>query len=188
MIVDDCMVSKDRNDILSCKSISTPLGEMVAGVSSTTLHLLEFADRPERFASILSSPSLTVSETSTPLTDQLQRELDEYFSGKRREFSIPCSIEGTPFQNSVWEALREIPYGETRSYGWLARRLGDPKSVRAVARANGQNGIAILVPCHRVIGGDGSLTGYAGGLDRKKRLLQLEGATSPSPEGQERLF
>lgn len=101
-------------------------------------------------------------------------QLAEYFDGSRREFDLPLALEGTPFQREVWEALREIPYGETVSYGELALRLGKPDAVRAVGLANGRNPISIVVPCHRVIGADGSLTGYGGGLERKRELLDLE--------------
>ena len=102
-------------------------------------------------------------------------ELEEYFSGARRAFKAALEPVGTPFQQRVWQALREIPYGTTISYGELARRIGQPRASRAVGLANGRNPISIIVPCHRVIGADGSLTGYAGGLPRKERLLQHEG-------------
>lgn len=101
-------------------------------------------------------------------------QLDEYFAGSRTEFDIPLHPTGTPFQLKVWEQLRAIPYGETISYGALARRVSSPNASRAVGLANGRNPIAIIIPCHRVIGADGSLTGYGGGLDRKRFLLGLE--------------
>jgi methylated-DNA-[protein]-cysteine S-methyltransferase len=101
-------------------------------------------------------------------------QLQEYFAGDRTEFDLPLSPEGTDFQRRVWALLREIPYGETTTYGTLARELGDPKTVRAVGLANGRNPIAVIIPCHRVIGADGSLTGFGGGLDRKRALLDLE--------------
>jgi methylated-DNA-[protein]-cysteine S-methyltransferase len=103
-------------------------------------------------------------------------QLDAYFAGERREFEVPLRMEGTDFQQSVWARLCEIPYGETISYGELARRVGSPKASRAVGLANGRNPVAIIVPCHRVIGADGSLTGYGGGLDRKVWLLDHERA------------
>ena len=103
-----------------------------------------------------------------------QRELEEYFAGERREFSLALAPAGTPFQSRVWQALRAIPYGETISYGELARRIGNPRAVRAVGLANGRNPLAIIVPCHRVIGANGTLTGYGGGLERKQFLLALE--------------
>ncbi len=103
-------------------------------------------------------------------------QLAAYFAGERTDFDLPLSPSGTPFQLSVWRALRSIPYGETISYRELARRIGNAKAVRAVGAANGRNPIPIIVPCHRVIGADGSLTGYGGGLPRKRLLLELEGA------------
>ena len=112
----------------------------------------------------------------TPLFLQAQRELEEYFAGRRSSFSVPLSMHGTPFQMAVWEALRTIPYGETRSYATLAVQIGRPRACRAVGMANHVNPLPIFVPCHRVVGADGRLTGYAGGLDVKKYLLKLEGA------------
>ncbi len=101
-------------------------------------------------------------------------QLDDYFAGVRTEFDLPLGTAGTPFQRAVWDALRAIPYGETRSYGELAAAIGRPGASRAVGLANGRNPVAIVVPCHRVIGADGSLTGFGGGLDRKRHLLALE--------------
>ena len=112
---------------------------------------------------------------AAPVLMQAERELEEYFAGRRTAFSVPLSMHGTPFQMAVWAALRAIPYGETRSYGELARRIGRPGACRAVGMANHVNPLPILVPCHRVVGADGHLTGYAGGLDVKKYLLELEG-------------
>ncbi len=109
----------------------------------------------------------------------IAEQLTEYFEGKRRDFSLPIAPEGSPFQRRVWEQLQKIPYGTTTSYGVIAERLGQPGAARAVGLANGANPIAVVVPCHRVIGGNGSLTGYAGGLDRKAALLRIEGATGP---------
>ncbi len=105
---------------------------------------------------------------------EAQQQLEEYFAGERREFSLTLEPGGTDFQQRVWQALRGIPYGGTMSYGELARRIGNPRAVRAVGLANGRNPISIVVPCHRVIGADGSLTGYGGGLERKRFLLALE--------------
>ena len=104
------------------------------------------------------------------------RQLDEYFAGTRREFELDLAPQGTPFQLAVWNALLAIPYGATASYGDIARSVGRPNAVRAVGQANGRNPLAIVVPCHRVIGSDHSLTGYGGGIDRKRFLLALEGA------------
>jgi methylated-DNA-[protein]-cysteine S-methyltransferase len=115
--------------------------------------------------------------TAGPLAAAL-RQLDEYFAGGRRAFDLPLRLEGTAFQQRVWRELCEIPYGETWSYGQLAQRIGNPTGSRAVGLANGRNPVSILVPCHRVIGADGSLTGYGGGLERKRWLLAHEGAIS----------
>jgi methylated-DNA-[protein]-cysteine S-methyltransferase len=112
-------------------------------------------------------------------TAEVRRQLEEYFAGSRQEFDLPLSPRGTPFERSVWEELRRIPFGETRSYADVARALGKPAATRAVGRANGANPIPIVVPCHRVIGSNGSLTGFGGGLDAKARLLEIEGLSLP---------
>jgi methylated-DNA-[protein]-cysteine S-methyltransferase len=110
---------------------------------------------------------------------EVRAQLGEYFHGERREFDVPLGLNGNDFELRVWEALRQIPYGETVSYGEIARRIGDPTAPRAVGLANGRNPIAVIVPCHRVIGADGSLTGYGGGLERKRFLLDLEAGVIP---------
>ena len=116
---------------------------------------------------------------------QARRELQEYFAGKRKRFEVPLDPEGTPFQRAVWKAISTVGFGKTISYGELARRAGHPGSARAAGAATGRNPLGIIVPCHRIMGSDGSLTGYAGGLDRKRALLELEGATRDllSPAG-----
>jgi methylated-DNA-[protein]-cysteine S-methyltransferase len=111
---------------------------------------------------------------ATPLLLEAERQLVEYFSGARRAFRLPLSPEGTPFQQAVWKALLQIPYGETRSYGEVARMVGRPGAARAVGQACNRNPLGIVVPCHRVVGRDGALTGYAGGIHMKRRLLALE--------------
>lgn len=116
------------------------------------------------------------SRDATAHLRALASQLDEYFAGTRTEFDVPLALDGTPFQREVWAALRAIPYGDTVSYGELATRIGRTGAQRAVGLANGQNPVAIVVPCHRVIGADGSLTGYGGGLERKRWLLAHEGA------------
>ena len=113
-------------------------------------------------------------EGETPLTLQGAAELDEYFAGARRTFAVPLSPKGTPFQLAVWEALRAIPYGQTRAYGEIAAAVGRPRAARAVGMANHSNPLLIFTPCHRVVGKDGGLTGFACGLDVKRRLLELE--------------
>jgi methylated-DNA-[protein]-cysteine S-methyltransferase len=123
------------------------------------------------------APALDARDgTGDPVLDRARVELDEYFAGRRTSFDIPLDPRGTPFQRVVWEALRAIPFGKTRSYGDLAAAIGRPKASRAVGAANGQNPIAIVIPCHRVIGADGSLTGYGGGMARKEWLLRHERA------------
>jgi len=157
--------------------IPTPLGPMVAAATDEAVCLLEFADR-RSLSSQLRKLGRRVPSVFAPgenaVLERLGHELGEYFAGERRRFDVPLLAPGTPFQERVWAALREIPTGETRSYGELARSIGRPTAVRAVARANGDNRLAILIPCHRVIGSDGSLTGYGGGVWRKRRLLDLE--------------
>jgi len=107
--------------------------------------------------------------------ERAARELEEYFRGERRTFDVPIETKGTPFEEKVWKALREIPYGETRSYGEIAGRIGSPKGARAVGGACGRNPVLIMTPCHRVVGSKGNLTGFTGGLDIKEKLLKLEG-------------
>ena len=116
----------------------------------------------------------TKSDAPNELTRRVFAQLDEYFAGTRRSFDFECRVQGTPFQQKVWAALREIPYGETRSYKDIAEAIGHPKAFRAVGMANHANPIFIVIPCHRVIGSNGSLVGYGGGLEMKKSLLQLE--------------
>lgn len=112
-----------------------------------------------------------------PVLVEARRQLSEHFAGERTDFDLPLAPPGTDFQRRVWEELRRIPYGTTATYGELAERLGDPRCVRAVGLANGRNPIAVVVPCHRVIGADGKLRGFAAGVDRKQRLLALEGSS-----------
>jgi AraC family transcriptional regulator of adaptative response/methylated-DNA-[protein]-cysteine methyltransferase len=157
--------------------LESPLGPLLAGVSEEGICLLEYTDRrmlEHNFETMRWRFGCAVVPGRHRLLDQLKSELGEYFAGKRGEFMVPLSSRGTPFQEEVWNELRKIPHGETISYDELARRVGQPTARRAVARANGMNRICILIPCHRVIGKDGSLTGYGGGLWRKRLLLDLE--------------
>ncbi|WP_327433228.1 methylated-DNA--[protein]-cysteine S-methyltransferase [Streptomyces sp. NBC_01236] len=117
-------------------------------------------------------------ERDDTLFDEAEAQLKAYFAGELKEFTLELRMAGTPFQRSVWDQLRQIPYGETRTYGELAEALGNVGASRAVGLANGKNPIGIIVPCHRVVGANGSLTGYGGGLDRKKRLLDFEGGAA----------
>ncbi len=169
--------------------IPTPLGPMVAGATEEALVLLEFADRRMLETQLRRLRDRTAA-VFVPGTNSVIREvteqLERYFCGELRAFSVPVSVPGSEFQCRVWDRLRAIPYGTTVSYGALARELGCPGAVRAVARATGDNRVAILIPCHRVVGSDGRLTGYGGGLWRKRRLLELEEA-SPQKTPQRRL-
>ena len=167
--------------VVTVKRIPTPLGQMVAGVADGRLVLLEYADRralPSQFARLSKALDAVFVPGEDDVLSELTRQLETYFAGERREFDIPLETSGTEFQEQVWAVLRAIPPGTVRSYGAVAEAIGRPTATRAVARANGDNRIAILIPCHRVIGADGSLTGYGGGLWRKKRLLELEGLSA----------
>ena len=161
------------------RRITSPLGTLLAGATESGVCLLEFSDRRQletQLRSLQARLGAVFAPGTTPHLETLEAELADYFAGARTQFEVPLHAPGTPFQEQVWAGLRAIPAGETRSYSALAEALGRPTAVRAVARANGDNRIAILIPCHRVIGRDGRLTGYGGGLWRKRRLLQLEGA------------
>lgn len=157
--------------------ILTPLGNMFAVAGNRGLVLCEFHDRPmlpvqmERVQRICGGPP---TDGEHPVLDQTRRELDEYFAGGRERFKIPLVLDGSPFQTKVWEQLLRIPFATTTSYDHIAVRLERPGSARAVGRANGDNRIAIIVPCHRVINADGSLSGYGGGKRRKRWLLDHE--------------
>jgi AraC family transcriptional regulator of adaptative response/methylated-DNA-[protein]-cysteine methyltransferase len=172
------MHSKENN-MITLTRLETPLGPMFAAASDAGLCLLEFTDRRMLETQFERLKKLMKAEIVTglyPLFAEVDRQLQEYFAGQRHNFELPLDLRGTEFQRRVWQALTEIPYGETRSYQQQAESLGNTQAVRAVARANGENRIAIIVPCHRVIGKDGHLTGYGGGLWRKQKLLELEGA------------
>jgi len=170
--------------------LETPLGTMVAGDFKGRLCLLEFADRRALETEIADLERLLGAASApgrTELHGETERQLGEYFAGQRRAFELELELAGTEFQRTAWKALLSIPYGETRSYKDEAKAIGRPEAVRAVARANGQNRVAIVVPCHRVIGSDGSLTGYGGGLPRKRALLDIEsGPPRPESAGQRR--
>src|SRR5712671_6974783 len=173
--------------------LESPLGPLLAGANDEGICLLEYTDRrmlEKNLATMCERFACAVVPGEHKWLTALRRELAGYFEGERREFSLPLVPRGTPFQEKVWRELRLIPYGETISYDELAGRIGQPTAQRAVARANGMNRICILIPCHRVIGKDGSLTGYGGGLWRKRLLLAVErGEKTPqqqtrsSPEG-----
>ena len=153
---------------------ASPVGPLFLAVSSGGLLRLEFETRRQ----ILNSGIFKWRESAEAVKPYL-RELEEYFAGQRRRFSFPVDLRGTEFQIKCWRALLAIPYGETRSYGDIAQAIGHPQAFRAVGMANNRNPIAIVVPCHRVVAGDGTLCGYGGGLEVKRQLLELEsGVTS----------
>jgi AraC family transcriptional regulator of adaptative response/methylated-DNA-[protein]-cysteine methyltransferase len=157
--------------------IESPLGPLVAAANDDGICLIEFTG-PKRLAAQLASlrrrfRAATASGRNAHI-DRLEKQLTEYFAGRRRRFDLPLVTNGTPFQRRVWRALVRIPYGETRTYGDLAQRLGVPFAHRAVGHANGANPLSIVVPCHRLVGANGALTGYGGGIWRKRKLLDLE--------------
>ncbi|MEQ9103419.1 MAG: methylated-DNA--[protein]-cysteine S-methyltransferase [Rhodothermales bacterium] len=164
---------------------TTPLGPVLAGTTDQGVCLLEFVDRrmlETQLAAVERRLTARFVPGRTDLTDRLEEQLEAYFKGRRTAFDVPLHMAGTAFQEAVWQGLMTIPYGKTRSYAEQAAAIGRPTAVRAVARANGDNRLSILIPCHRVVGSDGSLTGYGGGLWRKRALLGLEqGADSPAP-------
>ena len=165
------------NALLRADWIQTPLGDMIAVSSKSHLHLLEFTTRkalPTELGKLRKDCKGDLGLGRHGPTDQIEKELQAYFEGESDVFETPVDVPGSAFTKSVWDELRRIPAGHTRSYGEIARRLGRPEATRAVARANGANQIAIAIPCHRVIGADGSLTGYGGGLWRKQRLIEIE--------------
>lgn len=157
--------------------IATPIGTMLAIADDHALHLLEFIDRPALPAEIRNLQKrhrATIRLQANPVLEETARQLDRYFSGELDAFAVTLAQHGTPFERSVWKTLCDIPPAETRSYSQIAAGIGRESAVRAVARANGKNQLAILIPCHRVIGADGGLTGYGGGLWRKQWLLEHE--------------
>jgi methylated-DNA-[protein]-cysteine S-methyltransferase len=157
-----------------CKWIDSPVGRLKLIASDEGLAgILWETGRPGGALS-----KTAAEDAAHPLLVATERQLGEYFAGSRREFDLKLDPEGTPFQRKVWKALLTIPFGETRSYGQIARQIGRPTAVRAVGAANGSNPISIVTPCHRVVGSTGKLTGFGGGLDAKAYLLALEGAKS----------
>jgi AraC family transcriptional regulator, regulatory protein of adaptative response / methylated-DNA-[protein]-cysteine methyltransferase len=162
---------------VSVSEIETPIGPMLAAASETELVLFEFPHRrmiDTQLDRVRRAVGCELEPGDSPVFAMLRTQLDEYFLGHRRDFTVPLHAPGTAFQMRVWAELRRIPSGTTTTYGRLAEAIGKPNAVRAVARANGDNRIAILIPCHRVIGSTGELVGYGGGLWRKRKLLELE--------------
>ncbi|MFO1138902.1 MAG: methylated-DNA--[protein]-cysteine S-methyltransferase [Paracoccus sp. (in: a-proteobacteria)] len=169
---------------LLARQIDTPLGAMICVTDADRLHLLEFAERPELPAEmrrLAKSAKTRIAPGRNALADLTETQLAAYFAGQSCAFDLPLALSGTDFQRLVWRELIRIPAGQTVSYSELAARIGRPDAVRAVAAANGANRLAVIVPCHRVLGADGSLTGYAGGLWRKKALIDHESAAFARP-------
>lgn len=167
--------------------VTTPLGDMIAVSSASQLHLLEFFDRkalPRELARLDGFAKGRLGIGQTDPSEQIKAELAAFFAGKSSAFQTPLAYHGSEFSGAVWDVLRQIPAGTTRSYSEIAAGLGRPSAVRAVARANGANQIALVIPCHRVIGADGALTGYGGGLWRKQKLLEIERQYVPEFRGE----
>jgi AraC family transcriptional regulator of adaptative response/methylated-DNA-[protein]-cysteine methyltransferase len=167
----------DRAPLIEVTRLATPLGPILLGAAEDALVLLEFVDRRQLAAQIRRIGrrlGAVFAPGTGPLIESAAEQLGSYFGGARRRFDLPIRLVGSDFERAVWNRLLEIPYGETRSYADVARSVGRPSAVRAVGRANGMNALAIVVPCHRVVGSDGRLVGYGGGLWRKERLLELE--------------
>jgi methylated-DNA-[protein]-cysteine S-methyltransferase len=173
------------------KNYKTPVGELVLGSYQDKLCVCDWKYRKMRQAvddRIKNGLNAEFENGESKVLDNAIHQLDQYFERKRKKFDIPFLLVGTPFQKSVWASLQEIPFGKTTSYLGLSQILGNPDAIRAVASANGANALSILIPCHRIIGSDGSLVGYAGGLDAKKKLLMLEGVQVSSAKNQIPLF
>lgn len=180
---------KEESAVIYMTEISTPLGPMLAGATSKGICVLEFNNRirlDKELTDLQQLLNAVIIPGRNHFSDQVETELREYFEGKRKTFSVPLHIPGNEFSQSVWKTLQEIPYGETWSYKQQAEVMNNPKAIRAIATTNGRNRLAIIIPCHRVIGSNGTMTGYAGGIEKKKWLLKFESSNSEIPAG--RLF
>lgn len=167
----------ENKRIVNIAYLETDLGLLVAAATDKGICMFEFADYKLidlELRQLVEEFKAPLVQSGNPYFDMLRKQLGEYFRGERKNFDIPLELVGTEFQKTVWLSLLQIPYGCTTTYGKQAGLIGKPSSVRAVANANGKNKISIILPCHRVIGADGSLTGYGGGIWRKKKLLELE--------------
>ncbi len=168
-----------ESESITYKYIESPVGQFIAGVTEKGCCLFEFGDRGglERIRTRMAKRyNVELKEGTNDLLKEIEKQSNEYFGGTRKNFELPIDQKGTVFEKLVWNELMKIPYGETRSYGEIAAKLGKPGAARAVGRANGLNYIPIIIPCHRVIEANGELRGYGGGLWRKRFLLELEGA------------
>ena len=169
--------------MISIQYFNTPVGELILGSSANQLCLADWRYRKMRTTvddRIQKALDAEYVEQGSSVIDETMKQLNAYFTGERKSFDIPLLMVGTDFQKSVWEGLIKIPFGKTASYLELAKSIDNEKAVRAVASANGANAISILIPCHRIIGSNGDLVGYAGGLPAKKKLLEFEHKHSPS--------
>ena len=172
-----CVLGGRKLNQISIQTYKSPIGEILLGSFDGKLCLADFKYRRMRTSidnRIQKGLKAEYVEQHSEVIEETIKQLREYFAGERKEFNIPLFTVGTAFQKSVWEGLIKIPYGTTASYLELAKKIGNEKAVRAVASANGANAISILIPCHRIIGSNGDLVGYAGGLPAKKKLLELE--------------
>ena len=163
--------------IIHTEIYHSPCGDLLLGACEEKLCLCDWTSekhRPKTDSKLRKLLKAEFVDTPSEITRRAAYELEEYFAGRRRTFSIPLLFAGTDFQKKVWSALLDVPFGETKSYAWLAKKIGNPKAVRAVGLANGANNISIFAPCHRIIGSNGSLVGYGGGLEIKRFLLNLE--------------
>jgi O-6-methylguanine DNA methyltransferase len=170
-------VAEDGSEPVALQWLASPVGPLLIGATSDALSLLEFSETDQldvQLPRIRKHFARSVVRAESPILDRLRQQLEEYFAGTRRAFDLPLRYRGSAFQERVWTDLQAIPYGETCSYGAIAKRLGDAGAMRAVGAANGANPIAIVIPCHRVVNANGELGGYGGGLWRKRILLDLE--------------
>ena len=161
-------ISSSKREFRRSLRLPSPIGELYLAADEDFLYELRF-----------DAPEIPAEAGETPVLCEAVRQLEAYFAGRLRRFDVPLRPEGTPFQRLCWDALLQIPYGETRAYSDIARQIGRPAACRAVGMANNRNPISVIIPCHRVIGRDGSLTGYGGGLETKRFLLELEGVAVP---------
>jgi methylated-DNA-[protein]-cysteine S-methyltransferase len=167
------LLNSERGKTYCYKTMRSPVGELKLVASENGLAAILWENDDPRRVPL----NIVAEDDLHPMLTETERQLTEYFCGKRDAFELSLDFAGTEFQRKVWAALLTIPFGETRSYGQIAAQVGSPKSVRAVGAANGRNPISIVAPCHRVIGANGKLTGFAGGLETKARLLGLEART-----------
>lgn len=185
-IIEKSAIQSNAAMVINIMEIYTPLGPMLAGATAEGICLLEFTNRVRLDKELIELQGLlkaVILPGRNQYSDQLVKELGEYFEGKRKVFSIPLHTLGNDFSKEVWKTLQKIPYGKTCSYKEQADMMNNPKAIRAIASTNGRNRLAILIPCHRVIGSDGSMTGYAAGVDKKKWLLKFERSNSETPAG-----